>query len=342
MFNNTILLFKKTAYDLLQPMRFGVSKDYDFSGNTPFHRLPYALDFTASGMLDAYDMIRDSSGTVMYPHYLINGQTGSHYYSPLKIAHYILAIFNDYLRSDDVSLTEDIRHHLNFLLEIGSTHPNDSSVCVWRVPTSVLRYGVKSQHVSAIVQGLVISAFLRGFVLWGDERFLETARRASRLMSIPLEDDGVQAASRWGTTYEEYPSDPYSHVINGFIFSLFGLYELSQITKDSIAEELYWTGISSLKKMAPDWIMGYWSKYDLFDLTSGANVNLATRHYQYLHIDQLQVLFRQTGDSVFREMEHELVRQMRNPFSNARVYLNKAHSLLPLLNAGAKGKQTLS
>jgi len=54
--------------------------------------------------------------------------------------------------------------------------------------------------------------------------------------------------------YEEYPTNPPLFVLNGFMYSLFGLYDLAMTGNRSINAEarmLYERGMSSLKVMLP-------------------------------------------------------------------------------------------
>ena len=54
--------------------------------------------------------------------------------------------------------------------------------------------------------------------------------------------------------YEEYPTTPPLFVLNGFIYSLFGLYDLAQVaTGDAkqTAQKLFDDGMASLKVMLP-------------------------------------------------------------------------------------------
>lgn len=69
--------------------------------------------------------------------------------------------------------------------------------------------------------------------------------------------------------YEEYPTTPASYVLNGFIYSLLGLYDLNNTAPQPIAKEagkLFRQGMMSLKKMLM-----------LFDTGSGTNYDL--RHF---------------------------------------------------------------
>ncbi len=78
---------------------------------------------------------------------------------------------------------------------------------------------------------------MRAYHSTGEERYLETAIRAlapfSRAVQADSQTCGVRAnflgqvGLPW---YEEYPVLPSVYVLNGFIFSLVGLYDLTQVS----------------------------------------------------------------------------------------------------------------
>ena len=83
--------------------------------------------------------------------------------------------------------------------------------------------------------------------------------------------------------------------MNGFIYSLIGLYDLSQVLKDngtpSAAEQLYLTGLESLVTLLPMFDTGSGTLYDLRHLhLPGVAPNLARWDYHGVHVNQLLLL----------------------------------------------------
>ena len=107
-----------------------------------------------------------------------------------------------------------------------------------------------------------------------------------------------------------------------------GLFDLHFVSGDEKVKKMYSTGIKTLKSMIPDWILLYWSKYDLFDITSDKIPNLATQHYQCLHVDQAEILYLQTNDPFFLNLKVKLEKQLSNPFNLIRIYANKFQKLI--------------
>lgn len=72
--------------------------------------------------------------------------------------------------------------------------------------------------------------------------------------------------------YEEYPTTPASFVLNGFIYSLLGLYDLNATVPNSLSRDaghLYEQGMISLKKMLMLFDTGSGTIYDLRHFTLG-------------------------------------------------------------------------
>jgi D-glucuronyl C5-epimerase C-terminus. len=76
-------------------------------------------------------------------------------------------------------------------------------------------------------QGVVISTLIRGYRINGDQALLDLSKRATIVFSQDIEKGGVRTYEKGGTLYEEYPAYPLPRVLDGFLFSLLGLYDLA-------------------------------------------------------------------------------------------------------------------
>lgn len=326
--SKVLFFLRRAIKDIIKPNRFGVNKNCLYQGE-PF---PYSLDYTNKGMVEAYDMAFDYNGIIMMSHYIDHRveQNAStlHYYSPVKIAHFALGAFNDYLKNGDEKTLDQFEKHIEYLVNNKEYFGDNEDIILWRTPSSNPKYDLAENYVSAIVQGLVISALVRAYILKNKSEYLDIALGATKLLNIPVEDGGLLADSKWGIAYEEYPCLPYSHVVNGFMFCLAGLKDLHMVSQDKKVGEMFDSGVDTLINMLDDWILPYWSKYDLLDITKGNSVNLATRHYHYLHIDQMEVMWLLTKKQVFKDAKKQLTSQLKNPLNSFRIYSNKFKKLI--------------
>lgn len=92
----------------------------------------------------------------------------------------------------------------------------------------------------AMCQGQAISVLVRAYLTSGDKEYLAAAERAIGVFNISSADGGVKAAFMdkhvW---YEEYPTIPSTFILNGFMYSLLGLYDLKTVKPGSVAKQLY-------------------------------------------------------------------------------------------------------
>ena len=157
---------------------------------------------------------------------------------------------------------------------------------------------------SAMAQGQAISTLSRAYSYTNDYSYLKAALRATKLYTISSSEGGVQAkfldTFPW---YEEYPTSPSSFVLNGFIFSLIGLYDLkctASAEEGREAARLYEDGINSLKNMIHLYDTGSGSIYDLRHMTLQKAPNLARWGYHSVHIAQLQLLASIDNNPIFK------------------------------------------
>ncbi|XP_036399027.1 D-glucuronyl C5-epimerase B-like [Megalops cyprinoides] len=158
---------------------------------------------------------------------------------------------------------------------------------------------------SAMAQGQAISTLVRAYLLTRDSAYLSAALRATGPFRLPSEQHGVKAVFMnkydW---YEEYPTTPSSFVLNGFIYSLIGLYDLAETAGAELGREagvLFSRGMESLKAMLPLFDTGSGTIYDLRHLVLGSAPNLARWDYHTTHINQLQLLASIDNAPIFRD-----------------------------------------
>nr|XP_057945171.1 D-glucuronyl C5-epimerase B isoform X2 [Doryrhamphus excisus] len=175
---------------------------------------------------------------------------------------------------------------------------------------------------SAMAQGQAMSTLVRAYLLTKDQAYLNAALKAVGPYKVPSAQHGVKAVFLnkydW---YEEYPTSPGSFVLNGFIYSLLGLYDLSETAGEKLGREagqLFSRGMESLKAMLPLFDTGSGSIYDLRHFMLGAAPNLARWDYHTTHINQLQLLASIDGAPIFRDV----VRRWKSYLKGSRAKHN--------------------
>lgn len=136
---------------------------------------------------------------------------------------------------------------------------------------------------SAMIQGQGISILCRSHRVTASRTCLEAAMRAAELMLTPVMQGGTLRSSPAGIVLEEVPTQHPMTVLNGWIFALFGLYDLALVSHDSAIASSLSSTTRALANHLPMFDSGFWSYYD----SRGA---LASPFYHRLHIAQLRAM----------------------------------------------------
>jgi hypothetical protein len=160
---------------------------------------------------------------------------------------------------------------------------------------------------SAMTDGLAISAFVRAYALTGDPAELTAITRARTTYERDQKTDNgtaspVKIGSKTYYVYEEYPPG-YSvgNVLNGWMFSLVGLYEDETYLHDKTASTLLRgpdRGLAAVKALLPYYDTGNWTRYS----TQPVSPRIGTRDslgYHTLVIGQLWYMAKISGDTFF-------------------------------------------
>lgn len=156
---------------------------------------------------------------------------------------------------------------------------------------------------SGMAQGTALSAFVRLYEHTGTERHRRIVEGvADSFRRLPRSTEGpwtsmVEDGYYW---IEEYPADPPTHVLNGFLVGLWGLYEYWLVFESEWAKRLLDAAMTTMRAHLDEYREpGDVSWYGL-DQPEGYRGN---ETYHAVHIHQIGVLYRLTGDPFFRKME---------------------------------------
>jgi heparosan-N-sulfate-glucuronate 5-epimerase len=180
-------------------------------------------------------------------------------------------------------------------LQEGAHRCNDRLCWPYLVP--VPKYRLQPPWYSALAQGQIGSVFVRAHLATGRDEYAESAKAAL----APLSEDGssdLLILTPAGPILEEAPSRPPSHILNGWIYAVWGLWDAHIGLGDRRAETTMRASLECLRRMVDRYDMGWWTRYSLLE---GPVADVAHPFYHRLHVDQLEVLYRLTGFSEFRD-----------------------------------------
>lgn len=176
-------------------------------------------------------------------------------------------------------------------------------------PSTISKY-------SAMAQGEAISVLARAFVMTADPPYLECARRAFALMARSALEGGCADYDGDAVFLEEYPDNPRNSVLNGWIFAIFGVYDLSLLTRDESVSRTLQATLKTLENNLEAYDMGYWSYYD-------RRGHVASPFYHALHSALLEALFEVTAIETFRTWSNRWRAHEKSAFNKSRAVVRK-------------------
>lgn len=211
-------------------------------------------------------------------------------YNPAYVAWYGLRRLERSQRGLDQDGVQAFADQVQWLAAHAVRREDDAAVWPldfdWREGRSCLR----APWISAMVQGLAMSALVRAHRMTGDPTLLDLALGAAGPFGKGIADGGVRAIEAGRVLYEEYPAYPLPRVLDGFLLSLLGLWDLAVETGDERIRRFFADGLDGLAHALPFWdYRGRWSWY-------GAHGYLCPPHYHRLNTALLTALERLSGD----------------------------------------------
>jgi hypothetical protein len=244
-------------------------------------------------------------------------------YNPIAIAQYGLGNYNLYRRTADPARRKKFLLIADWLCD--HLEPNAHGLAVWHHHFNwEYRDTLKAPWYSALAQGQGISVLVRAWKESGEARYLEAAQRAMESFRKSVTEGGVAFTDDVGDLwFEEYIVSPPTHILNGFIWATWGVYDYFLATKEKFAQVLFARAVQTLLRNLDRFDLGFWSLYE----QSGTRLPMvASNFYHRLHIVQLRIMHRLSGalteNDKFAEVADrwDLYTQSRTNRTRALVY----------------------
>ena len=222
-------------------------------------------------------------------------------YNPVTISQYGLESWELFLMTKDTTYVRTFFHQADWLCE-------NHRAGRWLYDFEIKDRSLKKGWTSAMAQGQAVSLLLRAYQSSGNAKYLHVAQKALAVLQQDVRDGGVAWFGDDMVWFEEYPNaDNPSHVLNGHIYTLFGIWDYYRVTNDSSALTLFEKGVCAVARDIRLYDTGYWVLYEqnAFGLINGT--------YMDLQIDQLTVLHALTKNDIFREYSERWERYYNNP-----------------------------
>ncbi|HTE58791.1 MAG TPA: D-glucuronyl C5-epimerase family protein [Solirubrobacteraceae bacterium] len=130
--------------------------------------------------------------------------------------------------------------------------------------------------VSSLAQGTGLQAIARSAAKLGRMPELLPKIQAGLTLFEQSPPTGVRVQTPDGIHYAQYSFWPSLRILNGFVQSLVGLYDVAQITGDPRAAKLFADGDATARKEVPTFDTGAWSYYSRGAITRESDLSYHT------------------------------------------------------------------
>jgi hypothetical protein len=249
-----------------------------------------------------------------------HGQIGLQY-NPIAIAQWGLGNYNLFRQDGSEHRKRKFLSAADWLR--GNLQQNRSGVWVWNHHFDwEYRTPLRAPWYSGLAQGQGISLLVRAYKETGDAAYRDSAERAFGSFLKSVNEGGVMFTDERGDVWvEEYIVSPPTHILNGFFWALWGVHDYLLATGDPKARGLFAKCVQTLRNNLNRYDLGFWSLYE----QSGTRLPMvASPFYHQLHIVQLRVMARLTGDEIFAQYAERWQRYARSRAKRTRALCYKS------------------
>lgn len=231
-------------------------------------------------------------------------------YFCIPIAQYGLGNYDKYLLTNDQKFLENFNKVVDWLVK------NQDEEGGWDV-SRVLISDVGNCY-SSMAQSEGASVLIRAYKQTSNSKYLELAAKAINLMITPVDKGGTMLVEGSDIFFEEVVNKGGNVILNGWMFSIFGLFDAVKVLSDTKYEDILSKTIITLKKDLNNYDNGYWSYYD-------KEGRLASPFYHNLHIEQLKALNYIFKDDYFEKTINKWSNYQKSRFKSTRAFVVKAY-----------------
>lgn len=291
---------------------------------------------------------------------------GDNYYHPVVICQYALLNYTKWINSKSKVFFNKFIRQADWLVENQNKKKVGSlEFGVWYYDFDFPSGGMKAPWVSAMAQGQAISVLSRAYETTKEDRYLKAVDLALNSFEIDISQGGVRYLKDNNVYYEEYPpTNPTKNILtsknikgqseqtlNGFIFSLWGLFDFFKLTGSEKAKTLFEEGVITLKRNIKKYDLGYYSAYDqtnfrpqnlIFKMNYPVELNSITLFYRdkqvkITNLNKSENFFNLTPKSIFDKIK---IIYTKNQNKDLLLYFDYelSHALWKLLKISEQDK----
>ena len=269
----------------------------------------YSKDTVAGFYNDLREKVHKREDSAEIPSTVTDdGQT---IFFPIEIAQYGLGAYDIYLETKEEKFLSIAKNCAAWLYD------NQEDRGGWKT----FAYIYPEHPYSSMAQSEAACLFMRVYMQTQEHKLLEAAKLAIDFMLVPLEEGGCTQYDGEDVLLCEHTDPSRTVVLNGWIFSLWCLYDYAKITGDREICEVYSRTLATLERTIPCYDCRYWSYYD-------RSKRLTSPFYHKLHIAQLDVMYDLTGQAVYSDYSQKWQKYSKSFFKPKRAFVTKAFQKL--------------
>lgn len=230
-------------------------------------------------------------------------------YFPIAIFQYGLGCYDEYLETGNRSWCNKMLTMARWALENQQEDGSFNAFGCLDYPCTV----------SSMAQGEACSLLARAFIETGEEVYRQACIKAADFMVLDRNEGGTSENTLDGLLLFEYPDKEL--VLNGWIFSSFGLLDCYKITNRKHFELLWKETLRGIKANLKTFDSRFWSKYE----TKGA---FTSPFYHRLHISLLKALNNLDPSAEYDFYIKKWTRQANHPFCSRYAFVRKVFQKL--------------
>jgi len=242
-------------------------------------------------------------------------------YNPIAISQWGLGNYNIY--KEKKNNTENYKKFINSAdWLVNNLDKNFNNVYVWNHTFDwTYKQTLINPWYSGLAQGQGLSVLVRAYDETNDKKYMEAMHRVIDSFFCSTDNGGITFTdSDKDIWLEEYIVNPPTHILNGFIWGIWGVYDYWLLTSDKKIKNLFDNYINTIKNNLYKYDIGYWSLYEL----SGLRIKMrASIFYHKLHIVQLKILFLMTDIDLFKDMSNRWESYLKNSLYKAKATFMK-------------------
>ena len=233
------------------------------------------------------------------------------FYNPVTISQYSLTMYGRLMNKFNIEVsTQAMLNGADKLLEL--QNEQGAFPYNFRYHHYIQNSELQPGWVSSMAQGQAISALLRVYSYTGDPKYLKAADKSFEFMLTSVEEGGALDStqdlfSKLGLENEgkiflqEYVTTPKNYTLNGYMFTMLGVYDLSQSPSQyaETAGKCFTECNETLIEILRFYDMGKITTYDLGHLMKEIDP-IINPPYHTIHIHLLQTLYSITNEPLYR------------------------------------------